>query len=254
MRSKFLKKLLAVAVAGIMFFGSTVCAMAERFRVDSIDGEPFLNFEAVLKDNQYWTKNAPEEVPKLNLYQMNIEDKIEFTNVKSFYAYYVDELESYPALGNDDLTVTERKEFITGTGDWKLIGDMLTGYLKFKKAGLYLVSFDGRRCWFEIVKEPDSNTAKTSDSHAANINNSAENMMANPMKSIVLVNGKAVAFDAYNIGGNNYFKLRDVANAINGSEKQFEVTWDGSKNAINLISNNAYTAVGGEMTKGDGIF
>lgn len=66
---------------------------------------------------------------------------------------------------------------------------------------------------------------------------------ATPTSSKVLVNGNEVAFDAYNINGNNYFKLRDVANVINGSEKQFEVTWDGSKNAINLISNKAYTVV-----------
>lgn len=75
---------------------------------------------------------------------------------------------------------------------------------------------------------------------------------ATPTSSKVLVNGNEVAFDAYNINGNNYFKLRDVANVINGSEKQFEVTWDGSKNAINLISNKAYTVVGGEMSKGNG--
>ncbi len=35
--------------------------------------------------------------------------------------------------------------------------------------------------------------------------------------------------------------------AINGSDKQFEVSWDADKNAINLISALAYTPVGGEM-------
>ncbi|MEG0798795.1 MAG: WG repeat-containing protein, partial [Acidaminococcaceae bacterium] len=42
----------------------------------------------------------------------------------------------------------------------------------------------------------------------------------------VTVNGKDVAFDAYNINGNNYFKLRDLAFALSGSEKQFDVGWD----------------------------
>jgi hypothetical protein len=78
-------------------------------------------------------------------------------------------------------------------------------------------------------------------------------LTAKPTSSTVLVNGKNVAFDAYNIGGNNYFKLRDLAYSLNGSAKQIEVSWDGAKNAISLTSGKAYTAVGGEMTgKGAG--
>lgn len=76
---------------------------------------------------------------------------------------------------------------------------------------------------------------------------------ANPTASNVLVNGKQIAFDAYNIGGNNYFKLRDLAYVLSESKKQFEVTWDGENNAILLSSNTAYTIVGGEMEgKGTG--
>lgn len=55
-----------------------------------------------------------------------------------------------------------------------------------------------------------------------------------------------IEFDAYNIEGNNYFKLRDLAYYLNGSEKQFEVEWSASKNAIMLMSNTEYTFVGGE--------
>ncbi|MNI57853.1 hypothetical protein D3C73_1129390 [compost metagenome] len=61
------------------------------------------------------------------------------------------------------------------------------------------------------------------------------------------MNGKAVSFEAYNIEGNNYFKLRDLAMAVNGSEKNFEVSWDGAKNAISLHSNKAYTPEGNEL-------
>lgn len=75
---------------------------------------------------------------------------------------------------------------------------------------------------------------------------------AAPTQSIVLVNGISVSFDAYSINDNNYFKLRDLAKVLSGTEKQFEVTWDGEKQAINLISNKPYTAVGGELAKGDG--
>jgi hypothetical protein len=70
---------------------------------------------------------------------------------------------------------------------------------------------------------------------------------AAPTASAVLVNGKSVAFDAYNISGNNYFKLRDLAFTLNGTEKQFAVGWDGAANAIALTSGRSYTAIGGEM-------
>ncbi len=70
---------------------------------------------------------------------------------------------------------------------------------------------------------------------------------ASATSSKVLVNGKAVSFEAYAINGNNYFKLRDVAMAINNTDKNFEVSWDGAKNAINLISSKPYTVAGGEL-------
>ncbi len=73
---------------------------------------------------------------------------------------------------------------------------------------------------------------------------------ATPTASAVLVNGANVAFDAYNIDGANYFKLRDLAFVLSGTEKQFEVSWDGAANAISLISGQPYTAVGGEMAPG----
>jgi hypothetical protein len=67
--------------------------------------------------------------------------------------------------------------------------------------------------------------------------------------SAVLVNGKSVSFEAYTIGSNNYFKLRDLAFALNGTQKQFNVGWeDGANNAIIVTTGIAYTSVGGELT------
>lgn len=75
----------------------------------------------------------------------------------------------------------------------------------------------------------------------------SESVLAAPTASKVLVNGKNVSFEAYNINGNNYFKLRDLAMSVNGSEKNFEVSWDAAKNAIALASNKAYTPEGKEL-------
>ena len=68
----------------------------------------------------------------------------------------------------------------------------------------------------------------------------------------VLVDGETTDFEAYNIDGYNFFKLRDLAYALNGSSKQFSVGWDGDANAISLASGEPYEAVGGEMEQGDG--
>ena len=69
-----------------------------------------------------------------------------------------------------------------------------------------------------------------------------------PSTHHVEVNGKAVNPQAYNIGGYNYFKLRDLAYLLNGTTMSFNVTWDSENNAVNMISGQPYTVVGGEMT------
>ena len=72
-----------------------------------------------------------------------------------------------------------------------------------------------------------------------------------PTPSTVYVDGKVVSFEAYNIGGYNYFKLRDIAFVLNGTEKQFEVGYDAQTKDIALTSGEPYTAVGGEMAAGN---
>jgi len=76
----------------------------------------------------------------------------------------------------------------------------------------------------------------------------SNNVAAFSTSSTILVNGKSIAFDAYNIDGNNYFKLRDLAYVLSGTEKQFDVGWDDTKNVISLISDQPYTITGGEMS------
>ena len=71
---------------------------------------------------------------------------------------------------------------------------------------------------------------------------------ATPTASSLYINKTHMQFDAYNIDGNNYFKLRDLACSISGSKKQFEIGWDGKANAISLTRGRGYTKVGGELT------
>ena len=58
----------------------------------------------------------------------------------------------------------------------------------------------------------------------------------------VYVGSTRVYPTGYNINDNNYFKLRDVAGAVNGTAKQFQTYWDESKQAIELFRGVPYSS------------
>ena len=106
----------------------------------------------------------------------------------------------------------------------------------------------------ETAAEPETQPADTAESETQPANTEepatekpAEKVTAAATASKVMVDGKQVSFEAYNINGNNFFKLRDIAMAVNGTSKNFEVGWDSANNAISLTPVKAYTAVGGEL-------
>lgn len=68
-----------------------------------------------------------------------------------------------------------------------------------------------------------------------------------PTGSEVLVNGEPQDFLAYYINGYNYFKLRDIAAVLNGTQKQFKVEWDAKSNSILLSSGKSYTVQSGDL-------
>jgi hypothetical protein len=61
-------------------------------------------------------------------------------------------------------------------------------------------------------------------------------MEAKPTTSKIFLDGKEVQFTAFNIKGNNYFKLRDIGKAID-----FGVTWDGKTNTVGIDTSVSYT-------------
>ena len=61
------------------------------------------------------------------------------------------------------------------------------------------------------------------------------------------MNGEAQAAEIYNINDENYFKLRDIAMLLSGTDAQFEVVYDAETNAIAIETGKAYTPVGGEL-------
>lgn len=69
-----------------------------------------------------------------------------------------------------------------------------------------------------------------------------------PSTHVVTVDGERVDPQGYNINGYNFYKLRDIAYILNGTDSRFNVTWDGANNRIVLTDGAAYQEVGGEMT------
>lgn len=59
--------------------------------------------------------------------------------------------------------------------------------------------------------------------------------------SAILVNGRQVWLNGFGISGNNYFKLRSLAEALSDTSSQFDVVWDGKRNAIEIITGKPYT-------------
>ena len=74
---------------------------------------------------------------------------------------------------------------------------------------------------------------------------SAANVVASPQN--LSVDGVDADCDKYNIDGSNYFKLRDLAKALDGLNTNFEVKWNAAQQRIDLTSRTAYTPVGGEQ-------
>ncbi|WP_201317553.1 CAP domain-containing protein [Paenibacillus sp. EPM92] len=110
--------------------------------------------------------------------------------------------------------------------------------LKYNETYTVNVKYGSRNdTWSFTTKSDPSNPTKQS-----------VNVSAKPTASKVLVNGKELSFQAYNIDNNNYFKLRDLAMVLNGTQKSISVGWDGEKYAISLESGKPYGEVGGELT------
>ncbi len=70
---------------------------------------------------------------------------------------------------------------------------------------------------------------------------------ASPTNDKLEVDGAAADPTVYKINGSNYFKIRDVAALLNGTEKQFAVGYDGSKNAVTATTGQGYEKQPGDL-------
>lgn len=74
---------------------------------------------------------------------------------------------------------------------------------------------------------------------------SALAVQATPNHQPIVRNGQEVSLAGYEIDGYTYFKLRDVAAILNGTENQFSVDYDGT--GISLTTGQPYTRVQNDL-------
>lgn len=68
----------------------------------------------------------------------------------------------------------------------------------------------------------------------------------------LVIDGKTQELEAYNIDGNNFFKLRDLAQLLRDSEKAFDVGWNPEQKLITLRHGVPYKGGDTTLYKGDG--
>ena len=120
----------------------------------------------------------------------------------------------------------------------RLVAGILTAALLTSAAGA--VSYDPEAAG-------TSAPAATTVSETVSESVMAASLTAYPATMTVMLDGKQVKPVGYNINGNNYYKLRDIALILNGTTAQFGVTWDKSTRSMNLTPGSSYEAVGGEL-------
>ena len=77
--------------------------------------------------------------------------------------------------------------------------------------------------------------------------NNTSTLNAQPTDDTLFVDGLVWTPTVYKINDNNYFKIRDVALMLTGTAKQFELRYDASLGAVQVLPGQFYTPNGSEM-------
>lgn len=78
-----------------------------------------------------------------------------------------------------------------------------------------------------------------------------EKAYATPTTSKLFVNDREINLEAYNIEGYNYFRLRDMALMLRGTNKPFDVVWDENTRTIIISSGVDYASSGEDFARSD---
>ncbi|AWE06337.1 hypothetical protein DCE79_02580 [Lysinibacillus sp. 2017] len=71
-------------------------------------------------------------------------------------------------------------------------------------------------------------------------NAEAESIKATPSHTTILVNEHEIQAGVYNINGNNYFQLRDLAQILVDESSRFNIGWDSKSKVIEILPKEEY--------------
>ncbi len=98
----------------------------------------------------------------------------------------------------------------------------------------------------DVLSSASATSAKASYYLTINVPTADPKCVVSSQK--LYINGKAQTLSAYNIAGNNYLKLRDVAALLDGTVKEMKVDWDASKWTASMVMPGTFSKRGDELT------
>lgn len=98
---------------------------------------------------------------------------------------------------------------------------------------------------FNITVKANSGNNNTA-TYSVSVYKQAKGLESFVSSQKLTINGISKQLNAYNINGNNFVKLRDIASLLQGTGKQFSVAYDANSNRISLLSGGYYTSNGQE--------
>ncbi len=242
----------------------TGLSMAKLVDMDG-DGTPELYCGAGL-EGQHMYSYADGKI-----YALNIPESVSnfATDVSPCADFYVDDTKAYLVDGHETMNgfpvrylTKQGKEIVTALTYTDAIGDddtdthicTLNGesvtYHELSAAQVNFtkgMTWEHYSFWESPYNVPEVRSARASLQDTITSLRKLTNPTAHVSRHSVMLNGAKADLAAYTINGNNYFKLRDLAKALNSLDTAFEVTWNAAEQRIDLTSKTAYTAVGGEQ-------
>ena len=241
----------------------TGLSMAKLVDMDG-DGTPELYCGAGL-DGQHMYSYADGKI-----YALNIPEGVSNfgTDVSPCADFYVDDTKAYLVDGHEimngfpvryltkqgkeivtALTYTDAIDDDTGNHICTLNGESVT-YHELSAAQVNFtkgMTWEHYSFWESSYNVPEVRSARASLQDTLTSLRKLTNPTAHVSRHKVTLNGAKADLAAYTINSSNYFKLRDLAKALDGLNTNFEVKWNAAQQRIDLTSKTAYTAVGGEQ-------
>ena len=204
------------------------------------------------------------------IYALNIPESVSnfATDVSPCADFYVDDTKAYLVDGHEimngfpvryltkqgkeivtALTYTDAIDDDTGNHICTLNGESVT-YHELSAAQVNFtkgMTWEHYSFWESSYNVPEVRSARASLQDTLTSLRKLTNPTAHVSRHKVTLNGAKADLAAYTINGSNYFKLRDLAKALDGLNTNFEVKWNAAQQRIDLTSKTAYTAVGGEQ-------